>query len=103
MESPYKLQNIHNFPEPTIIKVVEIITGGKVRGEACMLPNYQSNKSNSQNHEDRDVNKGEWMLVQELNSILKEESLIFKGVFVHNSHYKKNNEQNEANNCNKYF
>ena len=42
-----------------------------------MLPNDQGYQPNGQNHEHRDIDEGEGVLIQEFNSVLKEKPLIF--------------------------
>lgn len=68
-----------------------------------MLPTNQRHKSQSQQHEHRNVHESNRMVSEEFGSVLQEESLQFDGILVHTEHNKQDDEEHKTHDSSKYL
>lgn len=103
MKSPNEFKNIHNFPESGVIEIPEIVIASKSRSEAAVLPTDQSDQSNCQDNEDWDIKESVRSFGKESFCVFEEQSLEFSFGSPPTKHSKKNDGEEEANNCSEYF
>ena len=93
LKSPNILKNVQNVKKSTAGQFPEVSTSHVIRWETRVLPKNQCNKTNVEQYEHWNVDKGVWILVQELYCVFEHISLELYLVWVHAQHYDQDQSQ----------